>query len=579
MNHPNKVNGTDKNDMDYDFNRPPPWYISMALGIQHFLSMCAGNAFATMIIANYLCLPDNSPIKSELISSSFFVMGISSFLQTICGCKLPIIQGASFACVLPTLSLLQMPDLKSCNISSNRMFQSLNLTSLEDLPLMKIRLMNGAIMVSSLVEIIISVSGLLGILTRLISPLSLAAIYTVLSLNISESLLKMMSEQWVIGILGMIISVVSVVILSPVPIPIPVSRRGGNWKFIKVKIFQICPIIISLGSLWIVCAILTASNLLSKSPKGWGYSARTDIKFKAIYDSKIFKIPYPGQWGMPLLIPSAIVGLTAGILISTIESVGDYMITSMACRAPKIPQFAINRGILVEGSGVFLSGLLGAVTCPTSYSGNIGLFKLTKAGNVIIGQMTAFIMLLCGIFPVFGAVFVSIPNSIVGGVLFIVCLLVMGCAINNFQYIDINSTRNVIVFGFSVSFGLYFPAWITSHLHMISVGYEPVDEILRILLSIHLFIVAVSAIVLDNILPGHYSGNKKSEIVNESKDQTKDQDEEYTKLERFEAFDNKVMKWLAVNLECLQILPIFPAYRKFKGNRKNNFEIKETLNL
>nr|AKN21561.1 slc23a-2 [Schmidtea mediterranea] len=569
-----KEDNVAENDMDYDFNTPPPWYLSIALGVQHFLTMCAGNAITTIIVSNYLCLQDHSFIKSELISSSFLVMGISSFLQTILGCKLPIIQGASFVCVLPSISLLTSPEIKSCNGSENIQMQKMSISSTapEAVALFKIRLLNGAIMISSLIEIFMAVSGLLQLLTKLISPLSLAAIFTVLSLNLSENLLQMIAEQWAIGIMGMVLSVVLIVMLSQVTLPIPFSKSNGQWQFKRFKIFQMCPIVMALGILWILCGILTMSGVFSTNPKGWGYSARTDTKFQAIYDAKIVKFPYPCQWGTPLLLPSAIIGVVTAIILSIIESVGDYMITADVCKAPNMPQFAINRGIFIEGIGVFLSGFLGSITLPTSYSGNIGVMKITKAGNIRITQVSSAIMILCGIFPIFGAIFISIPNPVVGGVLFIVCLFLMGCGINNFQYIDFLSTRNIIIYGFSVSFGLYFPAWCTSNIKLISVGYKPLDEIIHILLTIHLFIVAVSSIFLDNVLPGNFYGNKCIHLTENGSKSVENCNKSHSELEKSLAFDFIYLRWVALKFPCLQILPLFPAYRNLREEQVLDLE-------
>ena len=51
---------------------------------------------------------DDDPARGYIISSIFFVSGIVTFLQTVIGCRLPIIQGGTFTFVTPTLAILAL---------------------------------------------------------------------------------------------------------------------------------------------------------------------------------------------------------------------------------------------------------------------------------------------------------------------------------------------------------------------------------------------------------------------------------------------------------------------------------------
>jgi hypothetical protein len=46
---------------------------------------------------------------------------------------------------------------------------------------------------------------------------------------------------------------------------------------------------------WVICAILTATDVLPNDPNKWGYSARTDIQIDVLQKSKWFRFPYPGE--------------------------------------------------------------------------------------------------------------------------------------------------------------------------------------------------------------------------------------------------------------------------------------------
>lgn len=76
----------------------------------------------------------------------------------------------------------------------------------------------------------------------------------------------------------------------------------------------------------------------------------------------------------------------AGILASTMESIGDYYACARLSGAPPPPTHAINRGIAMEGIGCILAALWGTGNGTTSYSQNIAALGITKV-HVIIDSL------------------------------------------------------------------------------------------------------------------------------------------------------------------------------------------------
>lgn len=85
-----------------------------------------------------------------------------------------------------------------------------------------------------------------------------------------------------------------------------------------------------------------------------------------------------GQWGLPTVSVSSVLGMMAGVLASTMESIGDYYACARLAGAPPPPTHAINRGIAVEGLGCILAALWGTGNGTTSYSQNIAALGITK---------------------------------------------------------------------------------------------------------------------------------------------------------------------------------------------------------
>ncbi len=86
-----------------------------------------------------------------------------------------------------------------------------------------------------------------------------------------------------------------------------------------------------------------------------------------------------GQWGKPFVTVGAFLGVTTGVFGSVLDSIGDYYACARISGAPKPPNHAVNRGIVLEGLSCILAGAWGTGIGVASYSecvGNIGLTKV-----------------------------------------------------------------------------------------------------------------------------------------------------------------------------------------------------------
>lgn len=79
------------------------------------------------------------------------------------------------------------------------------------------------------------------------------------------------------------------------------------------------------------------------------------------------------------------------------------------------PTSAINRGIFIEGMGCVLSGIWGSGNGSTSYSNNIGTIAVTKVASRRVILCGGIIMILLGLVGKAGAIFIGIPDPVLGG--------------------------------------------------------------------------------------------------------------------------------------------------------------------
>ncbi|GIX85058.1 hypothetical protein CEXT_789251 [Caerostris extrusa] len=230
--------------------------------------------------------------------------------------------------------------------------------------------------------------------------------------------------------------------------------------------------------------------------------ARTDTLSSVLGNSPWFRFPYPGQWGTPSFTAAAILGAFAGSFASIIESVGDYYACARLSGADSPPKHAINRGICIEGLGCAIAGFYGTACGLTSFSENIGAIGITKVASRRVIQYGSLLMILFGMMGKFGAVFVTIPHPILGGIFCIMFSMVTAIGLSTLHFIDLNSSRNLFILGISLFMGLCLPNWVQGNPEVIQTGYELLDQIIIILLCTNMLVGGLIGFLLDNIIPG-----------------------------------------------------------------------------
>lgn len=217
--------------------------------------------------------------------------------------------------------------------------------------------------------------------------------------------------------------------------------------------------------------------------------------------SKIFFF-FSVQWGWPTVTVAGVFGMMAGVLASAIESIGDYYACARLAGAPPPPTHAINRGIGTEGLGCIIAGMIGSGNGTTSYSENIGAIGVTKVGSRRVVQYGGLIMIFFGLISKFGAVFLTIPQPIVGGFYCVLFGLIAAVGLSNLQFVDMNSSRNLFILGFSMFIALVVPQWLEQNGEAINTGSDVLDQIIKVMLTTSMFIAGLSGFILDNTIPG-----------------------------------------------------------------------------
>ncbi|KAI5652159.1 permease family domain-containing protein [Phthorimaea operculella] len=130
--------------------------------------------------------------------------------------------------------------------------------------------------------------------------------------------------------------------------------------------------------------------------------------------------------------------------------------------------------------------------------------RLTKGyvGSRRVVQWAAALMVLQGVVGKLGAVFIIIPQPIVGGLFCVMFGMISAFGLSALQYVDLNSARNLYIIGFSLFFPLVLTRWMTAHSGVIQTGVEALDAVLQVLLSTSILVGGLVGCFLDNLIPG-----------------------------------------------------------------------------
>eukprot|EP00918_Siedleckia_nematoides_P032334 GHVU01070028.1.p1 GENE.GHVU01070028.1~~GHVU01070028.1.p1 ORF type:complete len:561 (+),score=18.33 GHVU01070028.1:91-1773(+) len=504
---------TRKLEVQYQIDDTPPWYTCIILGFQHYLTMFGATIVIPFALAPALCSSGDTVGISELISTIFFISGLCTLLQTTFGVRLPIVQGGTFAYLAPAFAILSLEKFKCpAMIDSNTVNETeffgnssdpIIIGSPEHREVWQVRMreIQGAILLASLIQLTVGMTGIMGLLLRFIGPLAITPTITLIGLALFEVAANFCSSHWWIALATICLVILFSQYLRNVELPMCSYKKGGFQKT-SFPVFKLFPVLLAVLIAWVLCAILTATNALSSDPKAWGYGARTDTKLDVLQQSAWFRFPYPLQWGTPTFSAASVFGMMAGVLAGIVESVGDYYACARLAGAPPPPTHAVNRGILLEGIGCICAGLWGTGTGTTSYSENVGAIGITKVGSLRVVQVGGFIMIILGLLGKFGALFATIPEPVVGGILMSMFGMITAVGLSNLQFVDLNSSRNLFIVGFAILFGLSLPQWITKHPGRIQTGNEVVDQLFTVLLTTSMFVGGVIGFILDNTIPG-----------------------------------------------------------------------------
>ncbi|KAG8056373.1 hypothetical protein GUJ93_ZPchr0002g24372 [Zizania palustris] len=425
---------------EYCIDSNPAWGEAMALGFQHYiLSLGTAVMIPTMLVP---LMGGNDHDKARVVQTLLFVTGIKTLLQTLFGTRLPTIIGGSYAFVVPILSIIRDPSLAQIADGHTRFVQTM-------------RAIQGSLIVSSSIQIILGYSQLWAICSRFFSPLGMVPVVALVGLGLFERGFPVVGRCVEIGLPMLILFVA-------------LSQYLKHVNVRNVPVLERFSLLICIALVWVYAHILTASGAYKHTALLTQFSCRTD-RANLISSALWISIPFPLQWGAPTFSANHAFGMMAAVVVSLIETTGSFMAAARLASATPPPAYVLSRGIGWQGIGTLLDGLFGTGTGSTVSVENVGLLGSTRVGSRRVIQISAGFMIFFSILGKFGALFASIPFPIFAAIYCVMFGIVAAVGLSFLQFTNMNSMRNLFIVGVSLFLGLsipeYFSRYTTSAQH------------------------------------------------------------------------------------------------------------------
>ncbi|WOK91494.1 hypothetical protein Cni_G00185 [Canna indica] len=307
------------------------------------------------------------------------------------------------------------------------------------------RAIQGALIVSSCIQIILGYSQLWGICSRFFSPLGMVPVVSLVGFGLFDRGFPVVGRCVEIGVPMLILFIAS-------------SQYLKHLTVKRLPILERFSLIITITIVWVYAHLITVAGAYKHRPERTQINCRTD-RANLISSAPWIKIPYPLQWGAPTFDAGHSFGMMAAVLVSLIESTGAFKAAARLASATPPPAHVLSRGIGWQGIGVLLDGLFGTLTGSTVSVENVGLLGSTRVGSRRVVQISAAFMIFFSILGKFGALFASIPFTIFAAAYCVLFGVVAAVGLSFLQFTNMNSMRNLFITGVSIFLGLSIPQY------------------------------------------------------------------------------------------------------------------------
>lgn len=402
--------------------RPEDEYLgvgrSLAYGLQHVLTMYGGVIAVPLIIGTAAGL--DATETGILVAAALFIGGLATILQSIgvpfLGAQLPLVQGVSFAGVATMLTILQGTPGKE-----------------------GLRVIFGAVLVASALGFILA--PFFAKIIRFFPPVVSGVVITTIGVTLMP-----VAAGWSLGPEGDPAhgSVANIGLAAFTLLMVLLLSKVGSAAISRLSIL----LAIVIGT--IVAALLGRAN------------------FSGVGEGPVIGFPTPFEFGTPLFVASAILGMFIVIIVTMTETTADIVAVGEIAETG-VDSKRIANGLRADMLSSTVAPLFNTFT-QTAFAQNVGLVAITGIRSRFVVAWAGVIMVVLGLLPVLGRVVAAVPSPVLGGAGIVLFGTVAASGIRTLAGVDYRSGLNLIVVAVSMAMGLIpvvsptfydqFPSWV-----------------------------------------------------------------------------------------------------------------------
>ena len=174
------------------------------------------------------------------------------------------------------------------------------------------------------------------------------------------------------------------------------------------------------------------------------------IDFSQVSNAPVFALPQPLHYGLSFPV-AGIVAMAIAYLVTMVETTGTFMALGAATNT-KMRGKTLARGILCDGVGSAFAALMSSPPVST-FAQNVGVVSLTGVASRHVVALTGVMLFLAGLFPILGAVVVTIPQPVLGGAGLMMFAMIISAGVQLLSHVE-HTKRNGIIMAVAIGCGL-----------------------------------------------------------------------------------------------------------------------------
>lgn len=371
---------------------------SLPLGFQQLLAAYASIIIAPLVLAAALDWPQEQ--TTFLIASGLLGSGVATLIQCLglpglpVGTRLPVVQGTTVAVIPPLIAIGANGDLTA---------------------------MFGGTIVGGTVCLVLA--GYWSRLLRFFPPLVTGTVITVIGVSLMPVAVMWLSggrgfgaQDTSVAEIGLGLGTLLLVLLA--------MRFGGDF-------LSRTSILVGLVAGSVIGAAMGMSDFSGVGSAGW------------------IALPLPFAFGPPSFTVAACAAMTVTMLVTMVESTGDYLAIGEVCEQP-VDEKRLAAGLRAEGLGTIIGGVFNAFPF-TTFSQNIGVIRVSGVRSRYVVAVTGAMLIGLSLAPKAAALVANIPTPVLGGCGLVLFGSIAATGIQTLRRVDFEHTGNVLTVGISLS--------------------------------------------------------------------------------------------------------------------------------